>query len=130
MLDSMLDYTKDIRSQPTLLPTKEAIEDICVPLTDEGEGEEQVYEIFQRSILPYSLVLTTPKLWGTVLGQGSPYGMLTEMLRAGMNGAQEFSFAEAKVNTQVISWIKEMLGFPKEAGGVLVSGGSEANLRR
>ena len=127
MLDSMLDYTKDIRSQPTLLPTKEAIKDICVPLTDEGEGEEQVYEIFQRSILPYSLVLTTPKLWGAVLGQGSPYGMLTEMLRAGMNGAQEFSFAEAKVNTQVISWIKEMLGFPKEAGGVLVSGGSEAN---
>jgi aromatic-L-amino-acid/L-tryptophan decarboxylase len=32
-----------------------------------------------------------------------------------------------KVNLQVIEWIKEFLGFPKEAGGVLTSGGSEAN---
>ena len=53
--------------------------------------------------------------------------MLAELLRAGMNGAQGLSFAEAQVNTQVISWIKEMLGFPKEASCVLVGGGSEAN---
>ncbi len=127
MLDNMLDYVKSIRSRQTLSPTEEAIKEICVPLSEEGEGEERVYEIFQRSILPYSLILISPRFWGVVAGQGSPYGMLTEMLRAGMNGAQEFSFAEAKVNMQVISWIKEMLGFPKEASGVLVSGGSEAN---
>ena len=127
MLDDMLVYLENIRSQPTLFPTKEAIGEICAPLTEEGEGEEKVYEVFQRSILPYTLNLVTPRFWGVVAGTGSPYGMLVEMLRAGMNGAQEFSFAEAKVNAQVISWIKELLGFPKESGGVLVSGGSEAN---
>jgi glutamate/tyrosine decarboxylase-like PLP-dependent enzyme len=127
MLDDMLVYLENIRSQRTRTPTKEAIERICVPLSEEGEGEEQVYEVFRRSILPYSLNIATPRFWGVVAGQGSPYGMLAEMLRAGMNGTQEFSFAEAKVNTQVIGWIKEMLGFPKEASGVLVSGGSEAN---
>ncbi len=127
MLDDMLDYVETIRSRSTLAPTKEAIEEICVPLTENGEGEGQVYQIFQRSILPYSLTTISPRFWGVVAGQGSPYGMLTEMLRAGMNGAQEFIFAEAKVNAQVVSWIKDMLGFPKDAGGVLVSGGSEAN---
>ena len=127
MLDDMLDFTKKIRSQPTLTPTKKAIEEICVPLSNEGEGEERVYEVFRQSILPYTLITTTPRFWGVVAGQGSPYGMLCEMLRAGMNGTQEFSFSEAKVNMQAISWIKEMLGFPKETSGVLVSGGSEAN---
>ncbi len=100
MLDDMFDYVKDIRFRPTLSPTKEAIEEICVPLTDDGEGEARVYQIFQRSILPYSLVIASPRFWGVVTGQGSPFGMLTEMLRAGMNGAQEFSYPEAKVNTQ------------------------------
>lgn len=127
MLDSVFDYTENIRTQRTLQLTPQAIEEICVPLSEEGEGEEKVYEIYQRSILPYTLAIASPKLWGAVVGQGSPYGMLVEMLRAGINGAQEFSFAEAKVNLQVIDWIKDLLGFPKEAGGVLVSGGSEAN---
>lgn len=117
MLDDMLDYTRDIRDQKTGPPTKEAIEDIRVPLTAEGEGEDQVYEVFRRSILPHTVMLTSPRFWGIVAGQGSPYGMLAEMLRAGMNGAQEFTFAEAQVNAQVIEWIKQ----------VLVGGGSEAN---
>jgi aromatic-L-amino-acid decarboxylase len=127
MLDDMLTYLQNIRSAPSGSPTQKAIEDICAPLTLEGEGEKEVYEIFQRSILPYTLSHTRPRFWGVVAGTGSPYGMLAEMLRAGMNGAQEFSFAEARVHNQVITWIKEMLGFPQEAGGVLVSGGSEAN---
>jgi len=127
MLDSVFDYLENIRTQSTQPLTSKAIEEICVPLSEEGEGEEKVFEIYQRSILPYTLAIASPKLWGAVVGQGSPYGMLAEMLRAGMNGAQEFSFAEAKVNQQVIEWIKDFFGFPKQASGVLTSGGSEAN---
>ncbi len=127
MLDSVFDYTENIRNQKTLPLTPQVTQEICCPLSEEGEGEEKVFEIYQRSILPYTLAIASPKLWGAVVGQGSPFGVLAEMLRAGINGAQEFSFAEAKVNLQVIDWIKEFLGFPKEAGGVLTCGGSEAN---
>ena len=127
MIDDMFDYLQNIRSKQKLPLTEEAISEICVPLSDDGEGEAAVYEVFRRSILHYSLIITSPRLWGVVAGQGSPYGMLVEMLRAGMNGAQEFSFAEARVNKQVTSWIKELLGYSKESSCVLVSGGSEAN---
>jgi aromatic-L-amino-acid decarboxylase len=127
MLDGMLTYLQNIRSEPASSLTQEAIDEICVPLTQEGEGEEKVYDVFKQSILPYTLPHTRPRFWGVVAGTGSPYGMLTEMLRAGMNGAQEAFFAESYVHKQVINWVKEMLEFPKEAGGVLVSGGSEAN---
>jgi glutamate/tyrosine decarboxylase-like PLP-dependent enzyme len=127
MLDDMLTYLQNIRSKPSASPPREAIERICVPLTEEGEGEEKVYDVFQQSILPYALAHTRPRFWGLVVGTGSPYGMLAEMLRAGMNGVQEVTLAEASVHKQVVDWIKEMLDFPREAGGVLVSGGSEAN---
>jgi glutamate/tyrosine decarboxylase-like PLP-dependent enzyme len=127
MVDDMLIYLQNIRSAPSGFPPQKAIEDICVPLTQEGEGEEKVYEVFRQSILPYTFPITRPRFWGVVAGTGSPYGMLAEMLRAGMNGAQEALSSEGYVHKQVISWIKEMLGFPEEAGGVLVSGGSEAN---
>ncbi len=127
MLDDMLTYLQNIRSEPSGAIPQKAVEEICVPLTQEGEGEEKVYKVFQQSILPYSLPHTRPRFWGVVAGTGSPYGMLAEMLRTGMNGAQEAFFAESRVHEQVIKWIKEMLGFPEEASGVLVSGGSEAN---
>ena len=51
------------------------------------------------------------------------------MLRAGINSGPEAFFAEAAVHKQIISWIKEMIGFPEEAGGVFVAGGLEACTR-
>jgi glutamate/tyrosine decarboxylase-like PLP-dependent enzyme len=55
--------------------------------------------------------------------------MLAEMLAAGFNpnmGGGEHS--GIYVERQVLDWTKEMLGFPPEASGLLVSGGSMANL--
>ena len=37
MLDDMMDHQKNIASLPFGFTTKEAIGDICVPLTEEGE---------------------------------------------------------------------------------------------
>jgi glutamate/tyrosine decarboxylase-like PLP-dependent enzyme len=109
------------------MPTKEAINEILAPLTQEGEGEEKIYEIFLEHILPYSLVNVRPRFWGVVIGTGSVYGMLAEMLASATNCAPETLFASGYVHKQVITWIKEMLEYPPEAGGVLVNGGSEAN---
>ncbi|HEX9178910.1 MAG TPA: aminotransferase class V-fold PLP-dependent enzyme, partial [Burkholderiales bacterium] len=56
-------------------------------------------------------------------------GMLAEMLAAGLNpnlgGADH---AAIRVEAQVLDWCKEMLGYPADAGGILVSGASMANL--
>jgi len=127
MLDDMMVYLQNIRSQSFTMPTQEAIEGICTPLTLEGEGEEKVYEVFLKNILPYAGSNKSPRFWGVVAGTGSPYGMLADLLRSGVNGAAEGIDSGSYVHRQVIDWIKEMLGYPMDAGGVLVSGGSEAN---
>lgn len=128
MLDDMIDYQRDVSKREQHFPTPQAIEDVCVSLPDEGEGEQMVYDVFQRSIKPFSGATLSPRFWGAVAGTGSPYGMLTVMLTAGLNVALEgLPGIDGYIHRQVIDWIKEMLDYPKAAGGVLVSGGSEAN---
>ncbi len=127
MLDDMMTYLRNIRSQTFTMPTQEAIKGICTPLTLDGEGEEKVYEVFSKSILPYAGSNKSPRFWGVVAGTGSAYGMLAELLRSGVNSVAEGIDSGGYVHRQVIDWVKEMLDYPAEAGGVLVSGGSEAN---
>jgi aromatic-L-amino-acid decarboxylase len=127
MLDDMIAYLQDIRLQSFTMPTQEAINGICTPLTLEGEGEEKVYEAFLKNILPYAGSNKSPRFWGVVAGTGSLYGMLAEMLRSGVNSVAEGLDSGGYVHKQVIDWIKALLNYPVEAGGVLVSGGSEAN---
>ena len=130
MLDDMMTRLETIReiSYQFNWPTKDEIDKITVPLPTQGEGEEKVYELFKETIMNHSLVHVKPNFWGVVAGTGSPYGMLAEMLTGGVNFLiEQPPFITGYTQKQVIEWIKEMLDYPAEAGGVLVSGGSEAN---
>jgi glutamate/tyrosine decarboxylase-like PLP-dependent enzyme len=79
--------------------------------------------------MPYPMGNIHPRFWGWVMGNGTAFGMLAEMLAAGLNpNMGGGNHAPNYVEAQVIDWCKEMLGFPPESSGVLVSGGSMANL--
>jgi aromatic-L-amino-acid decarboxylase len=126
MLDDTLDYLKTIREQPYVAIPEEARNAILTQLPSKGDGEAEVYNIFKKYIIPYSVKWTKPDFWGFVIGTGSPYGMLTDMVISGTNasaGAGPMVF----INNLTIDWVKELLEYPKEAGGAFVSGGSEAN---
>jgi aromatic-L-amino-acid decarboxylase len=72
-----------------------------------------------------------PRFWGWVFGTGTVMGALAEMLAAAMDiGASGgLSYHSANyVESQVLDWLKEMLGFPASASGLLTSGCSAANL--
>ncbi len=51
--------------------------------------------------------------------------MLAATMNPNVGGAEH---AASRVEVQVLDWCKEMLGYPREASGLLVSGGSMANL--
>src|SRR5262249_53779376 len=99
------------------------------PLPTTPQAPEQIYQEFVDKILPYPLGNIHPRFWGWVIGTGTPLGVLAEMLAATMNsnlgGAEQ---SPNYVELQVLDWCKQMLGFPPEASGILVSGGSMANL--
>jgi glutamate/tyrosine decarboxylase-like PLP-dependent enzyme len=65
-----------------------------------------------------------------VLGTGTAFGALAELLAGAMNtntGGLDHHSANY-VEKQVIAWLKEMLGYPASASGLLTSGCSAANL--
>lgn len=96
---------------------------------ESGESIESIYADFKSSILPYPTGNIHPRFWGWVMGNGSPLAMMADMLASGINlnqggGNQVGSLVES----QVIEWFKELFGFPSDASGLIVSGGSMANL--
>lgn len=128
MMDDMMTFLREVREHKFELIPVEAIKNIRQPLPLKPRGYEQVYNDFVENVLPYPTPNIHPRFWALVAGTGSVYGMLAEMLAAGMNtGSAQQMFPTYYVHEQVIDWIKEILEYPSEAGGVLVSGGSMAN---
>lgn len=130
MVDDMMDYFATLPERPVWQPMPEGIKaHFQQPIPHEGESAESAYEDFRRDVLPYVMGNTHPRFWAWVMGNGTPLAMLAEMLAAGVNpnmgGA---SHSGNDVENQVIEWWKEALGYPTEASGLLVSGGSMANL--
>jgi glutamate/tyrosine decarboxylase-like PLP-dependent enzyme len=124
MLDDMLSYLQNIRNQPYIPVTEEAKKAIQIPLPKKGDGEKKVYKVFKENVVPHSFQISRPDLWGNACGTGSVYGMLTDLAVSSINSGSMFL---TYIDKQAIDWIKEMIEYPKEAGGAFVSGGSEAN---
>jgi len=129
MVDEMLEKLRDIRQKPVWKPLDEPLKQAMrAPLPRQGEGAEQAYADFVQHVRDNPMGNIHPRFWGWVIGGGTPLGALAEMLAAGLNpnmGGGEH--AANYVEQQVLAWCKEMLGYPMEASGLLVSGGSMAN---
>jgi len=130
MVDDMLTYLETVRDRHVWQPIpREVKEYFNQPLPMEAQGPEQTYQDFLEYVLPHPMGNIHPRFWGWVIGTGTPLGMLADMLAAGMNpnvgGADHVA---NYVESQVLKWCKEMLAYPAEASGLLVSGGSMANL--
>lgn len=130
MVDDMFDYLRTVRERPAWQPVPDKVKNhLNAAAPRLGQDPTAIYEEFTENILPYPMGNIHPRFWGWVMGTGTPLGMLAEMLAAGMNpNMAGGDHAGNLVEEEVLNWIKEMLGFPKEASGLLVSGGSMANL--
>src|SRR5688500_13365557 len=130
MVDDMFSYLETLRDRPTWQPMPEDVqESFRTPLPHSGQPVEEVYDEFKRNVLAYPMGNPHPRFWGWVMGNGTPLGMMAEMLAAGINpNMGGGDHAGSRVELQVIDWCKEMFGYPPEASGLLLSGGSMANL--
>lgn len=130
MLEDMLDYQQQVRQRPVWQPVPPEVKAFLnQPMPLEPQSREQVYQDFVQYVLPYPLGNPHPRFWGWVMGNGTPFAAMAELLAATLNpnmgGAEH---AANYVEAQVIDWLKEMFGFPARASGLLVSGASMANL--
>ncbi|HKP50306.1 MAG TPA: hypothetical protein VJU17_09855, partial [Gemmatimonadales bacterium] len=81
MVDDMLDHLSTIRDQAVWRsPPPEVRSALSSSLPLEGQGEEAAYQDFLRLVLPYSNGNLHPRFWGWVQGNGTPFGMMADML--------------------------------------------------
>lgn len=129
MVDDALDYLQTIRERPVWQPIPEDLKmALGEPVPREGLGEELVYQEFKNRIFQHPMGNVHPRFWGWVMGNGIPYAVMADMLAATMNPNLAGGDHVANyVERQVIDWCKEMVGYPSDSSGILVSGGSMAN---
>jgi glutamate/tyrosine decarboxylase-like PLP-dependent enzyme len=130
MVDGMLDDVATVRERPAWQPMPPAVRAAFdEPLPRSPMNEAAVYEQFVANVLPYANGNRHPRFWGWVQGNGTPLAMLADMLASGMNPHMAgFNQAPALVEHQVIAWLAEIMGMPRGTSGVLVSGGTMANI--
>jgi glutamate/tyrosine decarboxylase-like PLP-dependent enzyme len=130
MVNDMLNFLQTIREQPVWTKPPQSVKNsFKTPLPHSPMQLNEVYDEFKQNILPYYLGNIHPRYWSWVMGTGTAQAMLAEMLAAGMNcnvgiGDQ----APMYVDQQVIDWCKQIMNFPAESSGALVSSASVANL--
>jgi glutamate/tyrosine decarboxylase-like PLP-dependent enzyme len=130
MLDDIIDYVERIRERPVWRPMPdESRAALREPLPRKGAPLDEVHARFLTHVLPFATGNVHPRFTGWVHGGGNVYGMLAEMLAAGLNanlGGRDH--APIELEKQVVRWFAELFGFPAAASGLLVTGTSIANL--
>ena len=130
MVEDMLTWMQTVRERPVWQSVpKDVLARLAEPLPRAGMPLEKVYETFKRDVLAYPTGNVHPRFWGWVMGNGTTTGMLADMLAAGMNPhLAGYDQSAAVIERQVLDWLKDLMGFPAASSGVLVSGGTEANI--
>jgi glutamate/tyrosine decarboxylase-like PLP-dependent enzyme len=130
MVDDAITYLQTVRERPAWQPMPdEVVNHFKESAPHKPAGAESTYQEFLANILPYPMGTTHPRFWGWYMGNGTVLGALADLLASTMNSnLGGGNHAANLVEEQVINWVKEIIDFPKEASGLLVSGGSMANL--
>ena len=105
--------------------------DLSSPLPEAGMDPAPLLERTAQSLFEHSLFNGHPKFFGYITASPAPIGILAELLAAAINpnvGAWVLSPAATEIESQTIRWIAALIGYPVDAGGLLVSGGNMANL--
>lgn len=129
-LDAVIDRQEAIRDQAVWRPVPPATEELLAgDAPRAGTDFARVVDDMVRHIAPYPAGHAHPRFWGWVCGTGTPIGMVADMIAAGVNASSGvFNDAPSRVEAQVVRWMRDLMGLPDRATGLLTSGGSIANL--
>lgn len=100
------------------------------PLPEEGTAAAELLEEASSLLFDHSVLSGHARFWGYIVGAPAPIGALGDMLAASVNpnvGGWAIAPIATEIEAQTVRWLAELVGFPRECGGLLVSGGNMAN---
>ncbi len=129
----MAEYHRDLRESRLYREmSSRAIRDrLESALPMDGAGFDDLLKVFRDDILPFSRHNAHPRMFGYVQSPGTPIAAFADLLASMLNAnltAWRSAPAPVEMERLTIDWIRQILGFPAQADGLFLSGGSMANL--
>ena len=131
VVDLIAEHLATLPSRPVFAPVppdlaRAFVED-SVPLV--GRDADGILDMFRATVEPYPFGNGHPRFFGWVNSPPTVMGIFADALAAAMNpSCAGGNHSAIYVERQAVNWFKEMLGYPADAFGLLVSGGSMAAL--
>ncbi|MEE9198188.1 MAG: pyridoxal-dependent decarboxylase [Dehalococcoidia bacterium] len=101
------------------------------PLPRNPDDIRSLLDRVERDVFSAATLNISPHFCAYIMSGGNHAGLLGELLGAALNQnccKWHLAASATDIEQQVIRWIAEFIGYPPDGGGVLVSGGSEADL--
>jgi glutamate/tyrosine decarboxylase-like PLP-dependent enzyme len=101
------------------------------PAPEAGRDFASLLARLDADVLPYVGHFDHPRFFGYIPGAGTWPAALGDLIAAAANidaGAWREAAGPSQLELTVLGWFRDWIGYPPEAAGVLVSGGSAANL--
>ena len=101
------------------------------PIPEKAGDPHEILEFVREKVIKTATGNTGTNMYAYVMAGGNQMGILSEQLSATINqnvGKWHLAPALTEIEKRVIQWTGELLGIGSNAGGVMVSGGSGANL--
>src|SRR5215471_6961771 len=133
VIQFMIEYLGGLRDRTAYRYTssREIRSGLDASLPTKGTDFDSLLKVFRDTIVPFSRQNAHPRMFGYVQSPGTPIGAFADLLASTLNANLTIwrsAPAPVELERLTIDWIRQILGFPAEAGGLFVSGGSMANL--
>ncbi len=133
VIDAIADHLRTIREVP-VFPGRTPEEVARVfeePLPEHGQDPAHILDEWTEKVLPNAAHNGSPRYFGFVMGSGTPMGILADALAASVNmnvGGWKPAPSATEVERRTLAWLAELIGYEPACGGLLVSGGTMANV--
>jgi len=133
VIQLMAEYLGGLRDHKVYrhISSREIRDSLDPALPTKGTDFDALLKVFRENIIPFSRQNAHPRMFGYVQSPGTPLAAFADLLASTLNAnltVWRSAPAPVELERLTIDWIRQILGFNAEAGGLFVSGGSMANL--
>lgn len=133
LIDKIADFLESLPNRPLTTgeppsAIRKLIGQDLLPM--KGTDPKTLLNETAQLLFDHSLFNGHPKFFGYITSSAAPIGVLGDLLAAAANpnvAAWNLAPVASEIERQSIRWIAEMIGYPVDCGGILVSGGNMAN---
>ena len=135
LVDAVASFMASLPARPVTTaesPTViRALVDAERSLPETGSDGGELLRAAANLLFEHSLFNGHPRFFGYITSSPAPIGVLGDFLAAAVNanvGAWQLAPVASEIEAQTIHWIADLIGYPRDCGGLFVSGGNMANI--